>query len=188
MERCFGTLQDRLVKGLRLAGASTLAQANAYLEREFLPAWEQRFTVEPANPTEAHRPLGKTQDLAAILSVVEERVVSNDYTFRYQGKRYQIAWADVGGGMRGAKVRVEKRLDGTLAVWFRSRYRTVSECGPVAKPKTVPARVRARKVLPASPGPKSRNWMQGFSLKNSLPLWKVLKQEMATTLPSGGQP
>ena len=52
-----GTLQDRLVKGLRLAGACTLAQANAYLELEFLPAWEGRFTVTPAKPTDAHRPL-----------------------------------------------------------------------------------------------------------------------------------
>ena len=188
VERCFGTLQDRLVKGLRLAGADTMEQANAYLEREFLPEWEQRFTVEPANPTEAHRPLGKTQDLAAILSVVEERVVSHDYTLHYQGKIYQIARTNLGGGMRGAKVRVEKRLDGTVAVRFRNRYRTVSLCEPQAKPKIAPVRARARKVSPASPGPQSRNWMQGFSLKNSLPLWKVIKQEMATPIPPGGQP
>jgi hypothetical protein len=114
VERCFETLQDRLVKGLRLAGAGTLEQANVYLEGEFLPEWEKRFTVEPANPTEAHRPLGRTQDLAAILSVVEERVVSNDYTLCYQGKNYQIARADLGGGLRGAKLRVEKRLGGAV--------------------------------------------------------------------------
>ena len=188
VERCFGTLQDRLVKGLRLAGAGTLAQANAYLEREFLPAWEQRFTVEPANPTEAHRPLGKAQDLAAILSVVEERVVSNDYTLRYQGKIYQIARADVGGGLRGAKVRVEKRLDGTVAVRFRNRYRTVSVCAPPATPNGVRVRKPVRKTSPGAVRLQPRNWMQGFSLKNSPPLWKVIKQENRTAASSGEHP
>ena len=100
-----------------------------------MPAWEGRFTVAPANPTDAHRPLRREHDLAAILSVVEARVVTNDYTLRYQGKSYQIARADVGGGLRGAKVRVEKRLDGTVAVKFRDRYLTVSECPAGQKPE-----------------------------------------------------
>jgi len=188
VERGFGTLQDRLVKGLRLAGADTMAQANAYLEREFLPEWEKRFTVEPANPTEAQRPLGSAQDLAAVLSVVEARVVSHDYTRRYQGKIYQIARAEVSGGVRGAKVRVEKRLDGTVAVRFRNRYRTVSLCEPQAKPKIGPVRARARKVASASPRPNPSNWMQGFSLKHSPPLGKVMKQDTTITIPPRGQP
>ncbi len=91
VERCFGTLQDRLVKGLRLAGAGTLEQANAYLEQELLPEWEARFTVLPAHPGDAHRPLGRGHDLAAILSVVEERVVSNDYTLQFEKQRYPPA-------------------------------------------------------------------------------------------------
>jgi transposase len=185
VERCFGTLQDRLVKGLRLAGVGTLEQANAYLEGEFLPEWEKRFTVEPANSTEAHRPLGRTQDLAAILSVVEERVVSNDYTLRYQGKVYQIARAEVGGGLRGAKVRVEKRLDGTVAVRFGNRYRTVSVCEPLARSKAVQVRVQVRNASSGSPRPKPRNWMKGFSLKNSTPLWKVVQQEMGAGTSQG---
>jgi hypothetical protein len=178
VERCFGTLQDRLVKGLRLAGARTLEQANAYLEREFLPAWAGRFTVAPANPTDAHRPLRRAHDLAASLSVVEGRVVTNDYTLRYQGKMYQIARADLGGGLRGAKVRVEKRLDGTVAVKFRDRYLTVSECPAGQKPKAVPVTVRiASPPRPAPAGRSRRSWMTGFSLQESPPLWKVLKQD-----------
>jgi hypothetical protein len=78
VERGFGTAQDRLVKGLRVAGASTLEEANAYLDTEFLPWWNQTLAVVPANPTDAHRPLGKEHDLAAILSHVEERQVTND--------------------------------------------------------------------------------------------------------------
>jgi hypothetical protein len=182
VERCFGTLQDRLVKGLRLAGAGTLAQANAYLEQEFLPAWEGRFTVAPANPTDAHRPLGRQHDLAAILSVVEARVVTNDYTLRYQGKSYQIARADVGGGLRGAKVQVEKRLDGTVAVRFRGRYLAVSGCVPPSSPP--PRRPRVVTSKKASPShPRSRGWMEGFSLKQSPSLWKILKQEAGKAVP-----
>jgi len=178
VERCFGTLQDRLVKGLRLAGARTIAQANAYLEREFLPAWEGRFTVAPANPTDAHRPLGRAHDLAAILSVVATRVVTNDYTLRYQGKMYQIARTELGGGLRGAQVRVEKRLDGTVTVRFRDRYLTVSECPAGQKPKAVPVTVRIASTPRPAPARRSRrSWMTGFSLQESPPLWKVLKQD-----------
>jgi transposase len=177
VERCFGTLQDRLVKGLRLAGAGTLEQANAYLQQEFLPEWEGRFTVEPANPTDAHRPLGREHDLAAILSVVEERVVTNDYTLRYEGKIYQIARADIRGGLRGAKVRVEKRLDGTVAVRFHDRYLTVRVCKAQAQPKPQPRRGEEKPSLRPATRARSRNWMEGFRLKNSPPLWKILKQE-----------
>lgn len=178
VERCFGTLQDRLVKGLRLAGACTLAEANAHLEREFLPGWEQRFTVAPANRTDAHRPLGRAHDLAASLSVVAARVVTNDYPLRYQGKSYQIARADVGGGLRGAKVRVEKRLDGTVAVKFRDRYLRVSECPAGPKPKAVPVTVRTSSTPRPAPARRSRrSWMAGFSLTESPPLWKLLKPD-----------
>jgi len=183
VERCFGTLQDRLVKGLRLAGVDTLAQANAYLEREFLPAWEGRFTVAPANPTNAHRPLGREHDLAAILSVVEARVVTNDYTLRYQGKSYQIARAELGGGLRGAKVRVEKRLDGTVAVRFRERYLAVSVCAPPPPPPPRRLKVRAPKNALPSSRPGSRRWMEGFSLKYSPPLGKILKQAAGKARP-----
>jgi len=185
VERCFGTLQDRLVKGLRLAGACTLEQANVYLQQEFLPEWEARFTRGAANPTDAHRPLGRQHDLAAILSVVEERVVTNDYTLRYQGKIYQIARGDIRGGLRGAKVRVEKRLDGTVAVRFRGRYLAVSVCAP-PQPKPLRPRVGAPKSsAPSSPSRSagSRRWMEGFSLKNRPPLWKVLKQEAGRWAP-----
>jgi hypothetical protein len=60
IERCFGTLQDRLVKGLRRAGASTLEEANRYLEEQFLPEWNGRFTVMAGSEVDAHRSVGET--------------------------------------------------------------------------------------------------------------------------------
>src|ERR1700726_3049132 len=90
VERSFQTAQDRLVKGLRVAGASTLEQANEYLEQEFLPWWNKTLTVTPANADDAHRPLEKQHDLAAILSYVENRQGEENYTIRFPSEVYQI--------------------------------------------------------------------------------------------------
>jgi transposase-like protein/biotin operon repressor len=77
VERQFLTAQDRLVKGMRVAGVRTIEEANAYLE-EYLLWWNQTLTVEAADADDAHRPLGKEHNLAAILSHVEQRQVTND--------------------------------------------------------------------------------------------------------------
>jgi hypothetical protein len=156
IERSFDTAQDRLVKGLRVAKAKTIEQANAYLENEFLPWWNQTLTVMPAVADNAHRPLGKEHSLAASLSHVETRRVANDYTVRFETKLYQIQRADIRAGLRGGIVRVEQRLDGTLAVRFRNRYLTVAECSPrpkVASVKTPQLRQTGR---------RKSNWMKNF--------------------------
>lgn len=121
IERLWGTCQDRLVKELRLAKAATIEQANAVLEAVFLPWFDRRCTVKPASGNDAHRPLGKGHDLAAILSIQEQRTVANDYTIRLDNRVYQLlppAWP----GQRGGKVVVEKRLDGSMHVRFKQRY------------------------------------------------------------------
>ena len=174
VERFFGTAQDRLVKGLRKAGVQTLEEANRYLELEYLPQWSSRFTLEPANPTDAHRPLGAEHHLAAILSHVEDRVVANDYTIRYSNKQYQITRTDIRPGLRGATVRVEERLDQSVWVRFRERYLTVSVCASQSKPP-VPAPLP--KLRPSSPAKAESIWMKGFSLRSSPPLWKIIQEE-----------
>ena len=82
--------------------------------------------------------MGKEHDLASILSHVEERIVTSDYTVRYQGKIYQMGRSDIRPGLRGGRVRVEQRLDGSLAVQFRQRYVSVTECQPQPKALTPP--------------------------------------------------
>jgi hypothetical protein len=156
VERSFQTAQDRLVKGLRVAGASTLEQANAYLEEKFIPWWNEKLTVVPASSDDAHRPLAATHSLPASLSYVETRRVANDYTIQFDNKIYRIARADIRAGLRGGAVRVEVRLDGSLAVCFRNVYVAVTEC--LARPK-VEAVSKPRK--PAAPRKKSQ-WMNNF--------------------------
>jgi transposase len=177
IERFFGTAQDRLVKGMRQAGVCSLQQANAYLEGTYLPLWNRRFTVVPANPTDAHRRVGTEHDLAAILSRVEERVVTNDYMIRYQGKIYQIGREQIQAGMRGGRVRVEHRLDGSMAVRFRDRYLGVQERQPAAQAVPEPkVRMEVRKQKRAS----RSGWMDNFNLQTSPPLWAIVEAEGTT--------
>ena len=92
-----------------------------YLEKKFLPWWNQNAESGAANAADAHRALGPPHDLPSALSHVESRRVANDYTIRYQGKMYQIAQSGIRPGLRGGTVRVELRLDGSLAVRFWRR-------------------------------------------------------------------
>lgn len=162
IERQFLTAQDRLVKGLRVAGACTLDEANAYLENEYLAWWNQSLVVQPADPADAHRPLGKEHDLAAILSHVEQRQVTNDYTVRYQGKVYQIDRRDIQVGMRKGWVRVQQRLDGSIAVQFQGRYVRVRRCAPpLVLSKTIAAPTRSRGTIR-----RKSDWMKNFSIRS----------------------
>ncbi len=162
VERSFQTAQDRLVKGLRVAGAKTLEQANAYLKSEFIPWWNSTITVVPASSDNAHRPLGKEHSLAASLSYVETRQVSEGYTIQFDKQTYRIARGDIRVGMRGKEVRIEMRLDGSMAVRFGGRYVSVIACETRAKvTKTKVTAGQARK--PATPRVKSK-WMENFCL------------------------
>ena len=171
MERNFLTAQDRLVKGLRVAGAKTLEQANQYLEETYLVWWERELTVAPASPDDAHRPIEAVHNLAGAWSHVETRQVRNDYTLRFDSVLYRVKRESIVSGLRGATVRVEKRLDGSLAVRYQDRYLGCELCEahavePIAvEAKPVPA---ARKPV----APRS-NWNEKFDLKKAPPIWKA---------------
>lgn len=172
IERSFQTAQDRLVKGLRVAGANSLEQANQYLEREFLPWWQRTLAVIPGNPEQAHRPLEAGQDLAAILSHVENRQVAADYTVRFAGRIYQIERNDIAAGLRGGAVRVERRLDSSIAMRFGNRYLRISLCE--ARPKvTIENQTLVSRRNPAKT--QRSQWSKNFNLQKSMPLWKAAR-------------
>jgi transposase len=153
VEREFGTAQDRLVKGMRLAGIRTLEEANRYLNEEFLPWWNKNLAVVPASAADAHRVLGPEHELASALSHVAKRQVSSDYTIRNDGRMYRIASKCIQPGMRGGAVRIEMRLDGSLAVFFRGQFVEVTECEIAQKPGAPPKKKSTvapqRKTTPA---------------------------------------
>ena len=169
VERGFLTAQDRLVKGMRVAEVNTLKEANHYLETEFLPWVNSNLAVVPANPDDAHRPLEKQHDLAAILSHVEKRRVNNDYTFPLDATIYQIARQDVCAGLRGAYIRVEQRRDGSVAARFRDRYLSVERCDQ----RTKVAPVKPAKTKPRSKPVKKSEWNKNFDLKKAPKLWQA---------------
>lgn len=172
VERNFGTAQDRLVKGMRVAGVRTIEKANEYLNQEYLAWWERELTVEAAQAGDAHRPLEEGHNLAASLSHVETRQVRNDYTLRWKGKLYQIGREAVVTGLRGGRVRVEGRLDGSLAVRYGPRYLPVEECAAADRP---PARV-AQPTLPRPRATrKGSDWNKNFDLQQGPKIWQAAR-------------
>jgi transposase len=171
IERSFLTAQDRLVKQLRLARISSLQAANAFLEKEYWPEWNLRFARRVEDFPNHHRPLTAQLELAAILCHVEQRVIGNDYTFSFAGRRYQIARAQAQTGMRRQSLRVELRLNGELKARYQGRYLEIAECGDrlaLAEPATTkPVRKDHNR------GGKS-SWMEGFFDRPSPPLWKAI--------------
>lgn len=171
IERSFLTAQDRLVKHLRLAKVATLKDAKAFLEQEYWPEWNAHFARPVAEFPNHHRPLTPQLDLAAILCHVEERVIGNDYTFSFAGRRYQIRRSQVQAGMRRQRLRVELRLDGELKARYEGRYLEIDECG------TRPAAAEPQASKPVrkdhNAGGRS-NWMDGFFDQPSPPLWRCM--------------
>ena len=87
VERLFGTLQDRLVKELRLRGISTIQEANEFIEGEYLARHNQKYAVEPKSKTDLHRE-AKGYDLDEIFCIKEIRVLTPDFTLRHKNKWY----------------------------------------------------------------------------------------------------
>ena len=177
VERCFGTLQDRLVKALRKAAVKTLEAANRYLEQEFLPMWNRRFTHPAACATDAHRPLGSIE-LASILSLAQTRQVGNDYTVSWEGVRWQIPKAAVRPGLRRNSIRVERRLDGTMMARIGNQAVRLERCGPRAAELVIQPDRETKRFIPP---PGQSRWMDGFRLTGKA-AWKTWGEERARTV------
>ncbi len=89
VERANGTLQDRLIKEMRLQGISTIEEANEYLP-EFIKEYNNRFGKEPRKEEDAHRPLEKSDDLDRLFAHRSVRKLSKDLSFHYNGEHYQL--------------------------------------------------------------------------------------------------
>ena len=117
IERAFGTLQDRMVKELRLAGVSSMAAANAWLPG-FITAYNARFGRDPANAKDLHRPLTQADDLDEILAWREERTVTRNLTLHYDRMMLLLDPTPLARGLVRKKVEVVNYPDGRFAVQF----------------------------------------------------------------------
>jgi hypothetical protein len=120
VERVNQTLQDRLVKEMRLCGISNMAQGNAYLPK-FIAAFNTHFAVVARNLQDAHRPLRVQDDLARILTVQETRVLSKNLTLNYNRVIYQIQTARPTYALRNAQVVVRENRQGDIAIEYKGK-------------------------------------------------------------------
>lgn len=174
VERSFLTDQDRLIKLLRLAKVKTMQAANDFLEKEYWPEWNAKFTRQPSGTEDLHRPLAEGFELGSALSHVEHRIITNNYTFPYYSKHYQIVRADLQAGMKRQNIRVELWLNGELKARYQGRYVGIQECG--AKPSEAPQTAPRKEVRKDHNAGGKSHWMDGFWNQPSPPLWQVIDQ------------
>ncbi len=149
IERLWGTLQDRLVKELRKAGANDLQSANRVLAA-YLPKFNARFQIEAAQPGSAYLPWPPERDPADYFYFKYTRMVTNDNTLSFNKHRLQIP---PGPGRKSyAKARVELRhnLDGSLAVFYQGQHLVTFQPATSASPRVG----LFQPATPASPPPK----------------------------------
>ena len=124
VERLFHTLQDRLIKELRLNNISDMAAANQFLVKQFIPAFNRKFAVEPKIKGNHHRPLKKRQAkaLPSILCRQEERTVRNDFTVSFKKQWYQLTAQQPVTVCKKDIITIEERRDGSIHLRLRGKY------------------------------------------------------------------
>ena len=170
VERMNGTLQDRLVKALRLQGISDLSRANEYLAKEFLPAFNRHFQVKAASPADVHRAVPRQLD--EVLSWEEQRVVQRDWTVACATRWYQLDRQHESLSLVGRKIIVRTLRSGQVQLVYRgSKLRWQELAGrqrrqPVRPQPASPARI----AKPPSQHPWRRN---GFAVGREF--WRAQK-------------
>ena len=135
VERANKTLQDRLVKELRLAGAATLAEGNALLPA-FIADYNARFAKAPANSKDLHRPLRAGDDLDDAFAWKEERTLSRALTLQYDKVLFIVEPSEQAKAAIGKRVTVVDYPDGRLAIRYRGvelAYRTFDKIRQVSQ-------------------------------------------------------
>ena len=115
IERLFKTLQDRLIKEMRLKGIKSVEEANKFL-RTYLPKYNKKFSLKAHESEDLHMPVPEGVALDTILCIKTARTVSNDNTITYQKKLYQIEEVKA-----GKIVTVTERIDGTMRILYQGR-------------------------------------------------------------------
>lgn len=123
VERLFGTLQDRLIKEMRLRNINSIEEANQFLEDFFIDDFNRRFAVEPRSRANLHRKIDRRkEDLDRILSKQEQRYIANDFTIQFEKKLFQLEKVQPTLVLRNDKVVVEERMDAEIKVRLRNKY------------------------------------------------------------------
>lgn len=170
IERLFGTLQDRLVKELRLQGISTIAEANQFLDTAFVPDFNRRFGVVAAKRGNRHRKLTRAEKdhLPSVFAIRETRTVRDDFTLQYGGQWLQLAETQPTLVCRNDRITVERRLDDSLHLLLRNKELSYTIL-PARPTKVVSPKIPAlsRRPAPWKP-PPDHPWRRPFPKQHSL--------------------
>jgi len=139
VERLFRTLQDRLVKEMRLEKISTIEDANKFLSR-YLSKHNKKFAVKPAKQSDLHREIPKNTNLDRILCRKTQRVLRNDLTVEYNNKLYQIK-----DKVNARKIVIEERINGTKIMTYKNKVLKFKEITLRAKKQQKPVRKDLKK-------------------------------------------
>jgi transposase-like protein len=191
IERAFQTAQDRLVKGLRQVAAHNGKTANAYLQRVYVPLWNRRFRREPQLAGDAHRALLPETNLDSVLSIRQSRTVGQDHTLRCNGVIYRVARKQIQAAMRGARVQLERRLDGSAWMHWRNRVLQLEIC-EATPPALVDRPVLQHRVTPVKSAQEKararqrfldarRRWRNSYALLPNRPLWQAMRDSPSRT-------
>lgn len=120
VERVNRTLQDRLVKEMRLRNISNIDDANEFLN-EFLEKFNQKFSKEPRGQFDAHRPLDVGTDLERILTRLEMRTCSKDLCISINSRYYKILESPMSNKLRKQKVEVRQKMDGSFKIFYKNQ-------------------------------------------------------------------
>jgi hypothetical protein len=151
IERNFGTLQDRLVKEMRLKGIKTKAEANRFLG-EYLPIYNKKFGVRAAKKADLHTPVPDGLDLDDVLCIKTRRTVRNDHTIAHDKKLYQLLDKVV-----AKRVMVVERIDGSMLIKHNGESLKFKEI--TSRPvKHKPTKVESFKPKKAYIPPKNHSW------------------------------
>ncbi len=156
VERFFGTLQDRLVKEMRLRGIGSIEEANMFLE-EYWPEFNRRFAVDPKEKGDLHRSVPRGLKLEDILCLKVKRALRNDFTVAYNRRLYQVE-----DPVRASDVMVYEGLDGSIRLKHKGRQLKIHEIA--ARPLTErrePARPKPKEGYVPPQGHPYRNFIFG---------------------------
>jgi hypothetical protein len=158
VERMNGTLQDRLVKEMRLEGINQIASANQFLEKTFLPGLNRKFTIKPRDAVDLHRALPAGVRLDEVLSFQEKRKVSNDWCVQWRNRIFQLEHRHEALALAGKEVMVREKLCGAIEVLsqcHKLHWRELAE--RPAKPSQKPAIVNNDPWKPGASHPWNRD-------------------------------
>jgi transposase len=160
IEREFGTLQDRLVKELRLAGVCSKDEANRFLV-DYWPEHNRRFSRPALRPDDLHRPLPKGLNVRDIFCLKGSRTINNGYMVRWKGRLLVISNPSI--AMRRRQTQVLEHFDGSLLIRFNGRnldYREVQDIKPrlrlATEEKKAPEKRKGQYIPP--PNHPWRRW------------------------------